>query len=80
MTEFNYHPWLLCIDNYELELEQDSRLLDMVERKTQRLQQLKDKLHSDKIQCQLDCDQLSLAIGKVRDEMEVLFILCFEIG
>ncbi|XP_044751223.1 dynein regulatory complex protein 9 [Coccinella septempunctata] len=74
MTDYNYHPWLMCIDNYELELEQDSRLLDMVERKKQKLQQLKDKLHSDKIQCQLDCDKLSLAIGKARDEMEDFII------
>lgn len=71
MIEYNYHPWLMCIDSYELESEQDSRLLEMVERKTLRLQQLKDKLYSDKIQCQIDCDQLSLAIGKARDEMEV---------
>ncbi|XP_045471073.1 dynein regulatory complex protein 9 [Harmonia axyridis] len=74
MSDYNYHPWLSYIDNYELALEQDTKLLDMVERKTLRLQQLKDKLHTDKIQFQIDSDQLSLAIGKSRDEMEDLII------
>ncbi|KAL3281474.1 hypothetical protein HHI36_004683 [Cryptolaemus montrouzieri] len=74
LFDSNYHPWLMYIGNYDLELEQDSKLLEMVEKKTQTLRELKDQLHSDKIRFQSDSDELSLAIGRARDDLEDFII------
>ncbi|KAK9869499.1 hypothetical protein WA026_003252 [Henosepilachna vigintioctopunctata] len=74
LTDNNFHPWLMYIDKYDLQLEQDARLLQMVEKKIQKRKLLKDQLIYDKIQSQVDSDNLSLAIGKARDNMEDFII------